>query len=51
MARNLDALAALDRWLYWAERIRGTCTNVEEYDLLIAAQKKRRAVLLGDDAP
>lgn len=48
---DLDALRAVDLWLYWAERVRKTCQNVEEYDRRIAEQKKRRADLLGLDPP
>lgn len=46
-----EAIAALDRWLDAAERVRATCQNLEEFDLLIAGQKKRRADLLGLGAP
>ena len=40
------ALRALDAWLAAAESVRPTCGNLEEFDALIAAQKKRRADLL-----
>jgi hypothetical protein len=38
-----EAFAALDLWITAAESVRSTCDNLEEFDLLIAAQKKRRA--------
>ena len=32
---------ALEVWIAAAESVRPTCTNIEEFDLLIAAQKKK----------
>jgi hypothetical protein len=42
---DADAVKALNAWIMAAESIRSTCGNLEEFDALIAAQKKRRADL------
>jgi hypothetical protein len=39
---DADAVRALNEWIMAAESIRGTCGNLEEFDALIAAQKRRR---------
>jgi len=42
---DADAVRALNDWIEAAESIRSTCGNLEEFDSLIAGQKKRRADL------
>ena len=42
---------ALETWIAAAESVRSTCGNPEEFDLLIAAQKKRLADLWGSSEP
>ena len=38
-----EKIKPLNAWIAAAEAVRPTCGNLEEFDLLIAAQKKRRA--------
>lgn len=38
---DVNAFAALDRWLEAAEAVRATCGNLEAFDALIAEQRKR----------
>ena len=40
-----EKIAALDAWIVAAESVRSTCGNLEVFDALIAAQKKRLADL------
>jgi hypothetical protein len=42
---DADAVAPLNSWIEAAESVRSTCGNLEEFDSLIATQKKRRADL------
>ena len=46
-----DKIKPLEWWIEAAESIRPTCGNLEEFDLLIAAQKKRLADLWGSSEP